>query len=210
MAKTVFVIWDDFYHPAKTYADIVGKIFKNNEWELTITRDARDLFKPERAPDLTVNLSLGRPEGADELNRAERERLKAMTEKGMGMLYIHAGMAYIDEASPVFEIARGRFLHHPEPHNPVYVGAVPGIKHPILEGFVPFEEPDEHYFCKVDMERTQPFLYSASKCGTEIAGWAHSLGEGRVCGLTPGHTEPMLAKMERLVKNAADWCARRI
>ena len=49
-------------------------------------------------------------------------------------------------------------------------------------------------------------MVSRSIQGTEIAGWPHQIGKGRVCGITPGHNAPILAKMYKLLDNAAHWC----
>ncbi|MDR1569494.1 MAG: ThuA domain-containing protein [Oscillospiraceae bacterium] len=210
--KTVVVIWDDIYHKEATYTDITKKLFDNDEWELTVTYSVRDLLKPGAAPALALHWTVGRNERTDEpgLTLDEQAHLQKLVENGMNSLYIHAGLACVQDGTPMYEIARGRFASHPKPHNPVTVTAIPGIEHPILNGFEPFEDPDEHYFCKIDIPRVTPFLASISIQGTEIAGWTHQLGKGRVCGLTPGHNAPMLNKMEKLLANAAAWCVGRL
>ena len=76
-----------------------------------------------------------------------------------------------------------------------------------MEKIEPFVTADEHYFCRVNIENVTPLMVGVSDAGTEIAGWAHTLGKGRVCCLTPGHNHPMLIKMRPLMENAADWCA---
>ena len=204
--KHVLVIWNDMYHPEKTYTDVVHRLFDREGWDLTTTYSARDLLKMDKAPDLAVHLTIGRPDGESDLTTEELEQIQNMVENGMNAIYMHAGLACIADGTPAFEMARGRFASHPEPHNPVFLCALPGIAHPIMRGVEPFESPDEHYFCKVDVQRVQPFMASISIQGTEIAGWTHQLGKGRVCGITPGHNAPMLDKMFTLLSNAALWC----
>lgn len=206
MKKTVLVIWDDIYHPEKTYTEITHRLFDGDDWNLILTYDARDQLRMQPKPDLVVNFTIGRPDGHEDLTLEEQEQILKQVESGVNALYVHAGFACIQANTPVFEVARGRFASHPEPHNPVYCCAIPGIEHPIMKGVEPFEEPDEHYFCNVDIERVQPFMVSRSIQGTEIAGWTHQIGKGRVCGITPGHNAPMLDKMYRLLDNAAHWC----
>ena len=206
MAKSVYVVWDDIYHPEATYTDIVQRLFGGPEWELQTSYIAEDILKREKTPDLMVNFTIGQPEGVNELGYTQQGYIKNMVESGMGIMYVHAGLACIQEYTPAFEIALGHFAYHPQPHFPTMVCALPGITHPITQGIEPFEEPDEHYFCKVDILKATPFLCSVSRSGTEIAGWTQTLGKGRVCCLTPGHPAEMLAKMEPLLRNAVRWC----
>jgi len=85
---------------------------------------------------------------------------------------------------------------------------MPGIAHPVMQGVEPFMAPDEHYFCYVDVEKTQPFMVSRSEHGTEIGGWAHEYGKGRVCCLGPGHNVPAVNAMKPLIASAAAWCMK--
>lgn len=207
---TVYVIWDDFYHPRINYAPIVTKLFENEEWELTTICDAREILALDIVPDLVVSFTVGCPEGAKPLTYSEQEGFKLLVEKGMGMLFVHAGLACVCEYTPFYEIALGHFASHPEPRYPTLVCALPGIAHPILQNVEPFEERDEHYFCKVDIQKATPFLCSVSQAGTEIAGWTQCLGKGRVACLTQGHTSEMLQKMAALLLNACRWCTYQI
>jgi len=54
------------------------------------------------------------------------------------------------------------------------------------------------------------FRENRSNHGTEIGGWSHEVGSGRVACLTPGHTEGILAKMIPLIKYAAVWCVHEL
>jgi type 1 glutamine amidotransferase len=108
----------------------------------------------------------------------------------------------------MFGLARGSFIMHPEGNPPVYCCALADAAHPAAAGLASFEAPDEHYFCLVDVEKTKPFLCSRSAAGTEIAGWAHQRGKGRVCCLTPGHTEQMVGAMRPHIAGAVRWCVR--
>lgn len=210
MKKNVYVVWDDIYHPMDTYRDIVAGVFGGEEWMLTTTCCARDVLNAASSPDLVVNFTIGCPDGEQQLTYSEQEALKALVEQGMGIMYVHAGLACIQEYTPSYEIALGHFASHPEPRYPTLVCPMPGINHPILNGVEPFEEPDEHYFCKVDIRKAHPFLCSVSVMGTEVAGWTQLLGAGRVACLTPGHTAGMLNSMKKLLDNAARWCTHQL
>jgi type 1 glutamine amidotransferase len=212
MKKTIYVVWNDMYHHAQTYHSIAHKVFDNDKWDLHFTDYIRDVVQLDKKPDLVVNFTIGcgDPDNNDHLNTNEQQVLLDAVKNGMGMIYVHAGLAVIDPASPLFQVSLGHFASHPKEHNPVYVQALPGCTHPIVQGVEPFEAPDEHYFCQVDIAKAVPFLCSVSIAGTEIAGWCQELGLGRVCSITPGHTEEMLAKMEKLLDNAAGWCVHSI
>lgn len=207
MEKSVLVIWDDPYHPEETYYKIVYTVFGGAQWRLRTTRSARDLLRGE-APDLAVCLSVGRVQGDTDLSMKEQGEVAALVRAGMGLLFVHAGLACIADDTPFFELALGRFASHPSGEQTVVCRAMPGIEHPILRGVEPFAAEDEAYFCKVDLSRAQPFFAAQSAAGTEVAGWTQCLGEGRTCALTPGHSPEMLQKMERLLKNAAAWCVK--
>lgn len=211
MLKSVIVVWNDFYHRAETYHDIVHKVFGNETWELRCTERIRDVVRLDPKPDLVVNFTIGcgYPDNDPPLLPEEQQVLLDAVMEGMGMLYVHGGLAVIEEGSPIHRMALGRFASHPAEHNSVTVCALPGCTHPIVKGIEPFAAPDEHYFCQVDMDRATPLLCSVSSAGTEIAGWCQDLGNGRACSITPGHTAEMLNHMERLLCNAADWCVRR-
>lgn len=210
MEKSVLIVWDDYYHPEANYREAIRKSFdESDKWSVTKTHRMRDLLTMEPKPELCICITVGCPEGEDMLSHEEQEQVKKMVKGGRGILFIHAGLACIQDDTPMFEIAKGRFASHPEPHYDVYCTVLPGCTHPIMRGIKPFVSPDEHYFCKIDIEHTTPFMAGVSESGTEIAGWAHTLGEGRVCCITPGHNHPMLIKMRPLMENAADWCVKR-
>ncbi len=208
MKKNVLIVWDDYYHPEANYREAVRKSFdENKKWDVTKTHRIRDILSAEVRPDLCIYFTVGCPTGEEGLSTEEQEQIKAMVEAGMGMLFIHAGLACIQDNTPFFELAKGRFASHPEPHyDAVYCTRLPGCTHPIMEGILPFMTADEHYFCRVDIEHVTPLLVGVSDAGTEIAGWAHTVGAGRVCCLTPGHNHPMMIKMRPLMESAAEWC----
>lgn len=207
MAKHVLIVWDDYYHPEANYREAVRKSFDENpKWTVTRTHRIKDLLSMEPRPDLCINFTVGVPEGEEGLTAEEEYKIKEMAEAGMGIMYIHAGLACIQENTPLYDIAGGRFASHPEPHYEVCCMPLQGCRHPVVKGIQPFATADEHYFCKIDMARVTPVLVSVSDAGTQIAGWVHTLGEGRVCCLTPGHNHPMLIKMRPLMEQAADWC----
>lgn len=207
MKKRVLIIWDDYYHPEANYREAVRKSFdENKKWDVTKTHRIKDLFAMEPKPDLCIHFTVGCPEGEEGLTEEEEAKILEMAENGMGMLFIHAGLACIQDNTPFYELAKGRFASHPEPHYDIYCTRFPEATHPIVRDIEPFVSPDEHYFCKIDIGHVTPILAGVSEAGTEIAGWVHTVGAGRVCCLTQGHNHPMVIKMRPLIENAALWC----
>ena len=205
MKRSVLVIWHDRWHPDTTYEKAVGELF--GAWDLKTDKSMRTLAGAAKAPDLAILLSAG-VANEDSLSEGEQNAICGMAESGMGVLFIHAGLTRIALDSPMYNLARARFIMHPEGRPPVYNGAMPGAAHPVMEGIEPFEEADEHYFCYVDAEKTRPFLFSRSEHGTELAGWAHEYGKGRVCCLTAGHTAEIVDKMKPIIASAASWLVK--
>ena len=205
MKKTVLVIWHDKWHPDTTYEATINELFA--EWYIKTDKSMLALTRAETAPDLAIILSAGMPDD-ESLSDADQSAICRMAESGMGVLYIHAGLTRILDNSPMFTLSRARFILHPQGQPPVYSCAAPDVAHPIMAGIEPFDALDEHYFCYVDVENTHPFMFSRSEHGTEIGGWAHEYGKGRICCLGPGHTVDAVKKMKPLILSAAAWCTK--
>ena len=188
-----------------TYEAALNDLF--GSWDMKTDKSMLTLAKAEKAPDLAIVLSAAMAQG-ESLSVADQEAICKMAAGGMGMLYIHAGLTRIELGSPIFDLTHAYFIKHPEGQPPVYNGAIPGFSHPVMEGVEPFEGADEHYFCYIDAEKTQPFMFSRSEHGTEIGGWAHDYGKGRVCCLGAGHTVEIVEKMKPIIESAAAWCVK--
>jgi type 1 glutamine amidotransferase len=70
---------------------------------------------------------------------------------------------------------------------------------------------DEHYFMAMNDSRADIFLQSHSEHGVQPAGWTRTHGAGRVCVLTPGHSEEVWLhpSFQKLLSNALHWTAQR-
>jgi type 1 glutamine amidotransferase len=123
---------------------------------------------------------------------------------GHGLLVIHAGTAGYQDCTELCRLTGGRFLRHPEP---CAVDLLPRRGHPVVAGVNPFMVHDEHYFMALEDQAAEVFLHSQSTHGIQPAGWTRPEGRGRVCVLTPGHTEEVwLHPMFQLVlRNALHW-----
>ena len=78
-----------------------------------------------------------------------------------------------------------------------------------MEGITDFVIRDEHYGMEMTCEDADIFLESSSeKGGVQPTGYTRTMGKGRLCALTPGHTldvweNPLFQKM---FTNAMEWC----
>jgi type 1 glutamine amidotransferase len=125
-------------------------------------------------------------------------------ERGGGLLVIHSGASGYDGIPSMRRLPAGAFAHHPPPC-PVTVEPVAG--HPMCEGVEAFTEIDEHYFMHFDDPAADVFLHSRSEHGVQPAGWRRTVGNGRVCVLTPGHQLAVWLEpgFRRLLANALAW-----
>lgn len=207
MRKQVVVIWNDYYHPKEVLATAVAKWFPPDQWDVRTTERARDLLDRESDPHLAVFLTNGRPSGETDLTFEEQSLIVAKVSAGMGILFYHAGLVLIPEEGPFYrELNSGRFVHHPEQCD-VTVTPLANVKHPITEGVTPFTRNDEHYFCQVDVARTNLLACATSPHLTAASVWCHDYGSGRVAGISQGHTHEMQndAEMLKLTANAIAW-----
>ena len=217
MKKNVLVLTGDYWHPSDTITPLIGLMFPGTEWNVNATKDPNELLKCSPAPDLFVSFK-----DASEDNRVPTpiwcdekwsETLKRfIADDGMGFLAIHCGLADIPKEHVMTqEILRARFVSHPPQCE---VKFIPEKRHPITAdvGEFTFPSVDEHYVMEMTPNTETDILgYTVSQHGRQPALWVHSLGEGRVCGVTPGHTTVNLTCPEylRLLKNAAEWCTEK-
>jgi len=210
MKKQVVVIWNDFYHPKEVIEPALNKLFPEDSWEVMKTERARDLLRPELQPNLAVFYTNGRPEGEADLTFEEQSIITNKVKAGMGILFYHAGLVLIEPDSPFYqELNSGRFVHHPE-QSIVTVAPIKNVIHPITENVKPFSQKDEHYFCQVDVTRTNLLACATSEHITAASVWCHEVGKGRVAGISQGHTLEMQndPEMLKLTGNTIGWLAR--
>jgi len=205
MKHSVLVIWHDRWHPDTTYEAALGRLF--GDWDMKTDKSMLTLSRADKAPDLAIVLAAAMPD-EEQLSDEDQAAICRMAENGMGLIYIHGGLTRILPGSAIFGLTHARFIMHPAGEPPVYSCAIASAAHPIMEGLEPFEATDEHYFCYIDVEKTQPIIASRSEHGTELGGWAHEYGKGRVCCLTPGHNKGVVEKMAPVIGSAAAWCVR--
>jgi len=196
----VAVVAGDQYHPAETVIDglkqAAGPLVTMVDGPLDLSADVLVLAK------LNVKSPTDPAPWTDDATDA---RVRDFVESGGGLLVIHAGTVGYQPAPAIHSMTGGAFIHHPEACA-VTVRALGS--HQITVGMADFTVHDEHYFVDYD-QSGDVFLTSTSIHGEQPAGWAKTIGAGRVCVITPGHFEAVwrAADFQRLLSNALRWVA---
>ncbi len=217
MKNTVLILTGDYWHPTETITPLVGLMFAEDEWDVRMTEDPNELLHLTQTPDLLVtfkdpieNDQIPTPIWCDE---QWSDTLKHLIDKeGMGFLAVHCGLTDLPTEHMISrEILRAHFVSHPPQCE---VKFIPEKIHPITENTAEFTFPtvDEHYVIEMLPEFSTEILgCTVSEHGRQPALWAHTLGKGRICGITPGHSTENLIYSEylKLLQNAANWCVRK-
>jgi uncharacterized protein len=123
---------------------------------------------------------------------------------GRGLFLLHAGTCYRGNAR-LRALTGGAFVSHPPP---CPVTLEPRTDHVISDGVQASVVVDEHYMVTFDDPAARVFLETRSEHGVQPAGWTRE-ENGRVCALTPGHTEAVWsdAAFRALVERSLRWTA---
>lgn len=215
MKKKVIVLLNDYWHPRHTIEPALPGILPKDLFDVSIIDDPDKLKSVAAEPDLVVNFKDGidnvpanSPNWYDE-TIAHLLNLY-VKQIGGGYMAVHCGLANIPQSHEAYtSILCGRFLSHP-PMCPVEFQITES--HPITDGLENFSLNDEHYVMEMMEGETNILGYTKSEHGTHAALWAHACGNGRVCGVTPGHTTEVFQTpgYTKLLQNAAKWCAKLI
>lgn len=214
MKKTALILTGDYWHPTDTITPIIELMLPENKWELQMTENPNDFLKLKETPDLFVtfkdpieNDQIPTPIWCDEeWSDILKQRI---ADEGMGFLAVHCGLTDLPKEHIITrEILRAQFISHPPQCE---VKFIPEKTHPITENISEFTFPaiDEHYIIELFPNSPTEILgYTVSHHGRQPALWAHTLGKGRICGITPGHSTENLICSEytKLLQNAAEWC----
>lgn len=214
MKKTVLILTGDYWHPTNTITPIIGHMLPEDKWDVQMTENPAEFLELQKSPDLLVtfkdpieNDQIPTPIWCDEeWSSILRRRI---SDDGMGFLAVHCGLTDLPKEHIITrEILRAQFITHPPQCEVKFVSEK---THPITENVTEFTFPafDEHYIIEMIPEFSTEILgYTISQHGRQPALWVHKLGNGRICGITPGHSTENLLFSEylKLLKNAANWC----
>lgn len=210
------IIVNDYYHPAKTMTTLLEPLQRSSSYSLTVSDAPTD----GDTGDLGSYglLVLGAMGQLDPKNSKDRwltpkgeERIAEFVESGGGFLVLHSALAGYPPVGPLRSVVRGHFTSHPKDHPNITVTPLV-TDHPITADIDSFTIVDEQYFVAVDRDDTMVLAEAEStEHGVSPAVWVHEVGQGRVCVVTPGHTEEVARHrtMQRIVINAVDWLVRK-
>lgn len=218
MKNTALVLTGDYWHPTNTITPVIGHILPEDKWDVQMTENPTEFLDLKESPDLLVtfkdpieNDQIPTPIWCgDEWSSILKQRI---SKEGMGFLAVHCGLTDLPKEHIITrEILRAQFITHPPQCE---VRFIPEKVHPITENAVEFTFPafDEHYIIEMLPDFSTVILgYTVSQHGRQPALWAHQLGNGRVCGITPGHSTENLICTDylKLLKNAVEWCVRKL
>ena len=215
----ILVLTDDYWHPGEVVER--GLAFLQDEFELDFVRDAKDILYPElldRYP-LIINAKMNeiscanRTPWFDHLPEVQVKDFEAYVRSGHGFLGLHAGNSYFwdkEDENPYCRFIGCAFVRHPDRCD---IEVRPEGTHPITDGAVPFRIHDEHYEIDHLLPDAQVILRSTSETGgTQVAGYVHTLGEGRMCSLIPGHVLSVFddPTYRTILRRAIRWCVKEL
>jgi len=211
----VWVICDDYWHPAETVVKGLEPL-KECGFAFEVTTNANELFSGEksfgdRLKEFPVILfaksnNVSAEDRTQWVTDEVQQTLREYVENGGGLLAVHSGTASYKDMPAIRSLLGGIFTNHP-PQCPVTVAPKEG--HPITKGAKAFTLTDEHYFMVLDDPQADVFMTTGSEHGEQPGGWTRTQGKGRVCVLSPGHNLEVWLhpSFQTLLKNALNWCA---
>lgn len=216
--KQILVLCDDIWHPAEVIQRGLCDL-QDKEFHFDFVCDAKDILTPEmiaRYP-LIMNckgneLTSGnnQPWFEDGVTEVGPKEFEEYVKAGGGFLSVHAGnTACLNGGEDYVAFVGNRFVTHP-PRCEVKITVEQ--EHPITEGITDFVIRDEHYELTDIAKDAEVLLNAHSEMGgTQVAGYVRTMGEGRICALTPGHilTVWQNEMFRKLLFNAIRWTMRK-
>ena len=214
--EKILVLCDDLWHPAEIIEK--GLEARNDErFQFDVVKAAKDVLTPERIAKYrlivccksnSVTAANNAPWFEPGVTEVCPKEFEDYIRAGGGFLAVHSGLAFNRERNSAYvDLVGSMFLGHP-PRCAVDLHCVKP-EHPILEGINDFSIRDEHYNMEMTCGDAEIFLESSSeKGGIQPAGYTRTIGNGRLCALTPGHTLDVWENEQfmKLFTNAMEWC----
>lgn len=206
----VLVLCNDYWHPGSAIIDGLNNLKTDYEFDFYDRVDKKD---PEEYKNYDIVILARsnyleiddnkKPHNPWMTNKIV-DRLTKYVEDGGSLFVIHSGTSEYDEYTKLFDLFGGLFIDHPPQCMVKHtIAKVNSLSH----GLNTFLLPDEHY--QVDVAGDiDIFLESTSPHSIQPAGWVRSQGKGKVCVVTPGHTQIVWANAEykKLLINCLKWC----
>lgn len=204
----VLVLCDDQWHPAATVRAGLAPLL--SAFAFDFIEDAREWSAARMAGYPVVLLSKSNQASSRDhapwVNDAVGADFVEYVRGGRGLVAIHSGTAGYQEQPVLRGLLGGVFDHHPEQ---CVVTVAPRSADGLCRDVEPFDEMDEHYMMLLDDPTADVFLTTRSAHGEQPGGWTRSVGNGRVCVLTPGHNLPVWLQpgYQTLIGNALRWAS---
>ncbi|MDR3121768.1 MAG: ThuA domain-containing protein [Clostridiales bacterium] len=212
--KNVLVLCDSPWHPAEVIELGLAPL-EGDEFHFVFVRAAKDILTPARIAEYplilcckgnSVTEANNAPWFEDGVTEVGPKEFEAYVKAGGGFLAVHAGTIGKKD-TPYGQLIGCEFNGHP-PRCGVEV-RITG-KHPITEGVeARFDIRDEHYQTQITADDATELFRTVSESGGEQAGgYVRTLGSGRMCVMTPGHTVDVWyhKAFKKLLVNAMRWC----
>ena len=193
------------YHPLKGVDDEIKSIFEK-DLDINATEDL-NVFSPETLKE--TELVILYKDDLDTNVKAEHAApLISYVACGGRLLVLHNGISFYD-GYEYFQMAGGKFEHHPEIRNLIFHGS---NNHPVTEGienFVIFDEP--YIFEFTSHTPRKVFLEYEMDEVKYPAGWTVDYCLGKIVYLMPGHTTESFKNesYRRLIVNSYRWLAEK-
>lgn len=216
--EKILVICDDVWHPAEVIEKGIASL-GTEKYQFEFVKAAKDILTPEMIEEYPLiiccksnNVTSGNPEPWFENTVTEvmGGEFRSYVERGGAYLSVHSGNVFMGDGDGVREyneFVGNRFLSHPLRCK---VTLKKEKEHPIMNGVAEqFDIRDEHYQMEILAEDADIFLTSVSETGgVQTAGYTRSIGDGRLCVLTPGHTLSVWTngQFQKIFLNAVAWC----
>lgn len=209
----VLLLCDDLWHPAEVVELGIEPLKKY--YNFTVVKSAKDILTTEmiaKYPVIiccksnAVNSSNTFPWFEEGVTEVCPKEFKEYVANGGGFLSLHSGNTS-REGDAYTDFAGNYFVGHP-PRCSVEVRPVK--EHPINENVRDFTIRDEHYNITLTAPDADVFLKTYSETGGEqVGGYTRTIGKGRLCVLTPGHTLSAWQQegFKQLLCNGINWCA---
>lgn len=206
----VLVLCDDYWHPGRIPRGGL-EMLGDPAFEFEFIEDATG-WSPEKLKDYSLvvlsksNDVTAAQRGVPWVTPEVEEAFVDFVQRGGGLLATHSGTVYRDK--PVMRgLLGGAFINHPK-QCPVTHHFVAG--HPLAAGCSDFTLTDEHYQMELDDSQADVYMTTASEHSVMPGGWTRSVGQGRVCVLTPSHNLEVWQhpSFQAALRNALRWCAK--
>ena len=222
----ILLLCDDYWHPGQIPMDGAAQL-QDQGFQFDSIVNAGD-FLPEALRNYPVVLMAK----SDQASREDKTSWKTeevqqafidYVENGGGLLAVHSGTVAGEHTEKLNRLIGCRFTYHPQAC-PVTVQPIK--HHPVTEGVGMFCEIDEHYRLEIlapdadiliasySPPQGEPARYGEDPQNTEAwicpAAYIRCQGKGRVCVLTPGHTQAVWQNRHFLktIANALRWCSK--